>query len=53
MLLLEQNIIGKEQVDIKITELEFEAGNSKEYKVKAIWDSAVYVNKAESFLLSL
>ena len=28
--------------------LEFEAGNSEEYKVEAIWDSAVYTSKSES-----
>ena len=31
--------------------IEFEAGNSKKYKVQAIWDSAVYTNKAEGHLL--
>ena len=35
MLLLEQNTTKKGRVDKKVTELEFEAGNSKEYKVKA------------------
>ena len=34
-------------------ELEFKAGDSKKYKVKVIWDSAVYANKAENHLLSL
>ena len=46
--LLEQNKIKKEQADKRIKELEFEAGNSKEYKVEAIWDSAVYVSKLKS-----
>ena len=36
MLLLEQNITKKKQIDKKITKLEFEAGNSKKYKVEAI-----------------
>ena len=34
-------------------ELEFEAGNSEEYKVEAIWDSAVYASKAEAYLPGL
>lgn len=39
-------------MDKNVTELD--NGNSKEYKVKAIWDSAVYANKlAESYLLGL
>ena len=43
----------KRQVDKKITKLEFEAGNSKEYKIQAIWDSAVYASKAKNDLLGL
>ena len=31
-----------------MTELKFEAGDSKDYKVEAIWDSVVYANKLES-----
>ena len=27
-------------------QLEFEAGNDKEYKVNGIWDSAVYAKKS-------
>ena len=27
-------------------QLEFEAGNNKEYKVKSIWDSAVYAKES-------
>ena len=50
--LLEQDTTRKERVDEKVTELDFEAGNSKEYKVKAIRDSAVYINKSESSHLS-
>ena len=34
-------------------ELEFEAGESEEYKVEAIWNSAVYVNKAKGHLPGL
>ena len=33
---LDQDTTRNGQVDKKITELEFEAGNSKEYKVEAI-----------------
>ena len=46
--LLEQGITRKKQVNKQVTELEFEAGNSKEYKVEAIWDSAIYDNESES-----
>ena len=46
--LLEQNTTRKEQVDERVKELELEAGNNKKYKVKAIWDSAVYASKSES-----
>ena len=38
----------KERVDKWVKELELEAGNSEEYKVEAIWDSAVYANESES-----
>ena len=37
-------------MDKKVRELEFEASNSKKYKMKAIWESAIYANKAESYL---
>ena len=47
MSLLEQDIIRKEQVDKQVTELEPEAGDSKEYEIEAIWDSAVYASKSE------
>ena len=33
--------------------LEFNAGNNKKYKVKAIKDSAVYTKNAKSYLLGL
>ena len=36
MSLLEKDIIIKERVAKKFEELEFEAGNSKKYKVEAI-----------------
>lgn len=30
--------------------LEFETSDSKKYKVKAIWDSAVYVRESKGYL---
>ena len=51
--LLEQDTTRKERVDKKITQLEFEAGNSKEYKMEAIQDIAVYANKAKGYLPGL
>ena len=56
MLLLEQDITRKKRVDKKVRQIEFNAGNndSRKYKVKAIWDSAVYTKESESgHLLSL
>ena len=52
MSLLEQNTNRKEQVNKRMTELESEAGNSKEYKVEALWESAVYASKLELGQLS-
>ena len=48
MSLLEQDTTRKERVDTRVKELELGAGNSKEYKVEAIWDSAIYASKSES-----
>ena len=53
ILLLEQDTTRKERVDKKVTELDFEAGNNKEYKVEAIWDSAVYAKESKSHLPGL
>ena len=53
MSLLEQNTTRKRQIDKKVTELEFEASDSKKYKVEAIQDNAIYANKAESYLSGL
>ena len=53
MSLLKQNTTRKKQVDKKVTEIDFEAGNSKEYEVEAIWDSTVYANKAKCHLPGL
>ena len=50
MSLLEQDSTKKGRVDKKIAEqLEFEAsGNKKEYKVKGIYNSAVYARESEA-----
>ena len=53
MSLLEQYTTKKRQVDKKVTKLDFVAGNSREYKVEAIWNSAVYANEVKSHLLGL
>ena len=51
MLLLEQDTTRKERVE-KVPELD--AGdNSEEYKVEAIWDSAVYMRELEGHLPGL
>ena len=50
---MEQDTIRKERVDEKVTELDFKAGNSEEYKVEAIWDSAVYARDLEGHLPGL
>ena len=46
--MLEQNNTRKERLDKKVTELDFEVGDSEEYKIEAIRDSAVYVIESES-----
>ena len=46
--LLEQDSTRKERMNKKVTKLDFEAGNSEEYKLKAIRDSAVYAMKLKS-----
>ena len=46
--LLEQDTTRKERMDKRVKELELEAGDSKEYKVKAIRNSAVYASESES-----
>ena len=53
MSLFEQNTTRKGRMHNKVTELEFEVGNSKEYKIEAIWDRIVYANKGKSHLPSL
>ena len=51
--LLEQDTTKNEQMDKKVTELDFEAGNSEEYEIEAIWDSAVYARELEGHLPGL
>ena len=34
-------------------EPEFDIGNNKKYKVKAIKDNTIYINKVEKYLLNL
>ncbi len=54
MSLLEQEITRKGRVDETTSRLEFESdGNGKEYKVKAIRDSAVYARESEGHLPGL
>ena len=43
--LLEQNTTKKEPINKRVTKLE--AGDSEEYKVEAIWNSAVYARESE------
>ena len=45
--LLKQNTTKTERVDKRVTELKFQASNSKDYKIEAIWDNAVYTSKSE------
>ena len=48
--LLEQKTTKKDQVDQNITELKA-TGNSKKYKLEAIWNSSLYANQEKSYLL--
>ena len=52
ILLLEQDITKKRQIDKNATELD--AGNdSKKYKIEAIYKSAIYARKSAGHLLEL
>lgn len=53
MSLQEQNSSRKERVDKNTTQLKCDTGNKKEYKVKQIWNSAVYARETEEYLLGL
>ena len=48
MLLLEQDITRKEQVDKDETKLDVGDNESGKYEVEAIWYSAIYAREAES-----
>ena len=50
MSLLEQDIARMERVDEKIRELDAGDKDSEEYKMEAIWDSAVYTKESEGHL---
>ena len=55
MSLLEQDNTRKRQKDKELRYIEFDAGNndSGKYKVKAIWDSAIYARESQSHLSRL
>ena len=53
VLLLEQDIIKKERINEFAEVPEFEKGDNKEYKMKAILKSTVYAKKADRQLLGL
>ena len=48
MSLLEDDTTRKGRVDEEVRQMEFDVGNNEEYKVEAIWDSAVYARESES-----
>ena len=52
MSLLEQDITKKLQVDKKVEKLDAD-NNSEKYKIKVIWDRAIYAKKLKSHLLDL
>ena len=47
MLLLKQNTTKKGWVDENVTKLDANNNEGDEYKIKAIWNSAVYTKKSE------
>ena len=52
--LLKHDTIRKKQIDETITQLKSEVSdNGKEYKIKTIWENAVYAKKLEGYLSSL
>ena len=51
MSLLKQDTTRKRWVNKKIPELDAGNEDSEEYKMEAIWNNAVYVNKSESSYL--
>ena len=53
MSLLEQDTIKKGQVRKVVPKLDAGNKGSKEYKLEAIWDSAVYIREWKGHLLGL
>lgn len=50
--LLEQDITKKRQVNKVSLQLKFDSNSDgKKYKIKAIWDSVIYIRKSEGYLL--
>ena len=49
MSLLEQDTTKKGRVDKEVRQIELDAGDndSREYKMEAIWDNAVYAGESE------
>lgn len=47
MSLLEQDITRKKQIDKNVRQIEFDIGNSKEYKVKTFQNSMVYAKMSK------
>ena len=50
MSVLEQHSTKKGQVDETTSQIKLDKGDSKEYKVKAVCNSAVYASKSEGYL---
>lgn len=50
MLFLELDMTNKKCLNKKVLDLDFDTGNNKEYKVKTIWDNAVYISKVKGYL---
>lgn len=53
ILLLEQNISKKMQINKNITELNTSDNKSKKYKIKTICDNKIYAKKLADHLLKL
>lgn len=53
MLLLEENIIKRGQIEETIARLEFGSSNGKHYEIETIYDSTVYARELEDHLAGL
>lgn len=40
-------------MDYKMSKLDLDTSNSKEYKIETIWDIIIYIYKTEDYLTSL